>query len=146
MALASLLPPGSTIHAIDMDQRALGKVPEIHGGVEIRKVLADVNSLSLRLPCCDGVLMANSLHFVREQAQLLSRLTAVSQRFLVVEYERSSSSVWEPYPMNFQKLCALFREAGADDVHRINSRKSRFGGTMYSALAEVLNPDERKYV
>ena len=81
--------------------------------------------------------MANSLHFIREQAQLLSRLTAVSQRFLVVEYERSQSSRWEPYPIDFQKLGALFHEVGADAVHRIKTRKSRFGGTMYSALAEV---------
>lgn len=137
MALASLLAPGSTIHAVDIDQRALGKVPERHGDVAIRTVLADVNSLSLRLPCCDGILMANSLHFIQEQAQLLARLTAVSQRILVVEYERSSSNVWEPYPVNFQKLCALFHEAGAGAVHQISSQRSRFGGTMYSALAEV---------
>jgi ubiquinone/menaquinone biosynthesis C-methylase UbiE len=140
MALASLLAPGSTIHAVDMDQRALQKVPERHGGVAIRTVLADVNSLTLRLPYCDGVLMANSLHFIQEQAQLLARLTAVSQRFLVVEYERSSSNIWEPYPVNFQKLSALFHEAGAEAVHRINSRRSRFGGTMYAAFAEVVKP------
>jgi ubiquinone/menaquinone biosynthesis C-methylase UbiE len=136
VALASLVAPGSTIHAVDMDQRALRKVPEGHNGVEIRTLLADINSLSLRLPFCDGILMANSLHFIQEQAQLLARLTVVSQCFLVVEYERSSSSVWEPYPVNFQKLCALFRDAGAGAMQRINSRKSRFGGTMYSALAE----------
>jgi trans-aconitate methyltransferase len=137
VALASLLAPGSTIHAVDVDQRALRKVPERHGGVAIRTILADVNSLSLRLPPCEGVLMANSLHFIREQVQLLARLTAVSQRLLVVEYERSNSNIWEPYPVNFQKLCDLFHEAGADAVHRIHSRRSRFGGTMYSALAEV---------
>jgi len=142
MALASLLAPGSTIHAVDADQRALRKVPEEHGGVPIRTVLADVNSLSLRLPYCDGVLMANSLHFIQEQAQLLARLTDVSQRFLIVEYERSRSSRWEPYPIDFQKLSALFHEVGADAVYRINTRKSRFGGTMYSALAEV-DTDER---
>jgi ubiquinone/menaquinone biosynthesis C-methylase UbiE len=145
VALASLLAPGSIIHGVDMDQRALRKVPETHDGVAIRTVLADISSLSLRLPCCDGVLMANSLHFIREQAQLLARLTAVSQRFLVVEYEQSRASVWEPYPVNFQKLCDLFHKVGTDAVHRINSRRSRFGGTMYSALAEVLIPDERKY-
>lgn len=141
-ALASLLAPGSTIHAVDMDQRALQRVPERHDGVGIRKVLADINSRSLRLPCCDGVLMANSLHFIHEQSQLLSRLTAVSQRFLIVEYERSQSSRWGPYPVGFQKLNALFHEVGADAVHRINTRKSRFGGIMYSALAEV-DTDER---
>jgi len=137
VALASLLAPGSTIHAVDVDQRALEKVPERHGGVEIRTFLADINSHSLRLPNCDGILMANSLHFIQEQGQLLSRLTAVSQRFLVVEYERSRSSVWGPYPVNFQNLCDLFHEAGDYAVNQINLRKSRFGGTMYSALAEL---------
>jgi len=47
MALASLLAPGSSIHAVDADERAFRKVSEEHGGVPIRTVLADVNSLSL---------------------------------------------------------------------------------------------------
>jgi ubiquinone/menaquinone biosynthesis C-methylase UbiE len=145
LALASLLAPGSTIHAIDIDRRALRKIPESHDGVSIRTVVADINSLSLRLPPGDGILMANSLHFIQEQAQLLARLTAVTRRFLVVEYDRSRSSVWEPYPVNFNRLCDLFHEAGTDAVHRIDSRRSRFGGTMYSALAESKYPDERNH-
>lgn len=137
LALASLLAPGSMIHAIDVDARALQKIPERHSGVEIRTHFTDLNSLSLKLPPCDGFLMANVLHFIREQGQLLSRLMRFSQRFLVVEYERSSSSAWSPYPVNFEKLRALFLQAGADVVHQIDARKSRFGGTMYSAFAEV---------
>jgi len=136
IALASLLAPGSIIHAVDMNQRALERVPERHGNVAIRAVLADMNSPSLRLPQSDGILMANSLHFIPEQARLLARLASRAQRFLIVEYEQSRSSTWGPYPVNFENLCTLFQRAGVNNVERIGSLKSRFGGTMYSALAE----------
>lgn len=38
VALASLLPPGSLIHALDINLSILEKVPEVHNGVSIRKV------------------------------------------------------------------------------------------------------------
>lgn len=43
-ALAQLLAPGSTIHAVDLDQRALDEIPEQYDGVEIRKMVADLQS------------------------------------------------------------------------------------------------------
>jgi hypothetical protein len=65
VALAHLLAPGSTIDAVDLDQRALEGVPDYYDGVEIRKTLADIGSPSLRLPAVDGILMANTLHYIR---------------------------------------------------------------------------------
>jgi SAM-dependent methyltransferase len=57
-ALAELLVPGSTIHAVDLDQKALEEIPDRYYGVQIRKVLGDLRSSSLRLPSVDGILMA----------------------------------------------------------------------------------------
>ena len=135
-ALAHLLASGSTIHAVDLDQRALESVPDYYDGVEIRKTLGDIGSPSLRLPAVDGILMANTLHFIQQQQIFLRRLLAVTDRFLIVEYERTKPNPWRPYPVGFERLRQLFSEAGVERVEKLATRPSLFGGTMYSALAE----------
>jgi hypothetical protein len=131
-----LLAPGSMIHAVDLDQRALDGVPDSYDGVEIRKTLADIGSPSLRLPTVDGILIANTLHFIRDQQVFLSRLLSVADNFLIVEYERTRPNPWGPYPVGFERLCQLFTEAGVERVEKLATLPSLFGGTMYSALAE----------
>ena len=59
MTLASLLAPGSTIHAVDFDSTALQQIPDEYPGIGIRKALADLSSPGLRLPSVDGILLAN---------------------------------------------------------------------------------------
>lgn len=135
-ALAQLLAPGSTIYAVDLDQRALKDIPDRYEGVEIRKIVGDLQSPSIRLPSVDGILMANALHFIQEQHLFLRRLLSVTDRFLVVEYERSRPSMWGPYPVGFERLCELFSRAGVERVEKLATRPSQFGGTMYSAFAE----------
>jgi hypothetical protein len=80
--------------------------------------------------------MANTLHFIEEQPALLQRLLLIADRFLVVEYERSRSSRWGPYPVDFERLRQLFAEVGIHHVEKIKTRPSLFGGTMYAAFAE----------
>jgi ubiquinone/menaquinone biosynthesis C-methylase UbiE len=135
-ALADLLASGSTIHAVDLDQRALESVPDHYDGVEIRKTLGDIRSLSLRLPAVDGILMANTLHFIQEQQVFLRRVLSVTDRFLIVEYGQTKPNPWRPYPVGFERLRQLFTEAGVERVEKLATRPSLFGGMMYSALAE----------
>jgi SAM-dependent methyltransferase len=135
-ALAQLLAQGSMIHAVDLDPRALESVPDHYNRVEIRKTLGDIGSPSLRLPPVDGILMANTLHFIQTQQALMRRLLSVTDRFLIVEYERSKPNRWGPYPVGFERLRQLFTEAGVERVEKLAIRPSLFGGTMYSALAE----------
>jgi ubiquinone/menaquinone biosynthesis C-methylase UbiE len=134
-ALADLLAFGSTIHAVDLDQRTLQQIPERDDGVEIRKIVGDIRSPGLRLPPVDGILMANTLHFIREQEVLLKRLLSLTDRFLVVEYERSRPNRWGPYPVGFDRLRQLFSQAGVERVEKLATRPSLFGGTLYSAIA-----------
>jgi SAM-dependent methyltransferase len=135
-ALAQSLAPGSTIHGVDLDQEALKQIPDEYHGVAIRKVLGDLRSPGLRLPSVDGILMANSLHFIQDQNLFLRKLLSVTDCFLIVEYERSKPSPWGPYPVGFERLCELFSESGVERIERLATRRSRFGGTMYSALAQ----------
>jgi ubiquinone/menaquinone biosynthesis C-methylase UbiE len=134
--LAQLLAPGSTIHAVDLHEKAMEGIPDRYDGVEIRKVVADIESSSLRLPSVDGILMANVLHFVREQHLLLKRLLSSTDCFLIVEYERSRPNPWGPYPVGFKRLCELFAAVGVEQVEELGTRPSRFGGTIYSAFAK----------
>jgi hypothetical protein len=136
IALAESLAFGSTIHAVDLDQRALGGIPDQYHGVTIRKVLGDLRSPGLRLPPVDGILMANSLHFIQDQRLFLRKPLSVTARFLIVEYERSRPSLWGPYPVGFETLRELFSETGVQRVEKLATRRSRFGGSMYSAFAE----------
>ena len=136
MALAQLLAPGSTIYAVDLDPRALEGIPRQRNGVEIRTIVTDLQSSSLRLPSVHGVLMANTLHFIEEQQAFLRRLLSVADCFLIVEYERTKPNPWGPYPVGFEKLRQLFTEAGVERLEKLATRPSLFGGTMYSALAE----------
>jgi hypothetical protein len=84
----------------------------------------------------DGILMANSLHFIQDQHRFLRRLLSVTDCFLIVEYERSKPSPWVPYPVGFERLSEFFSKAGAERVEKLATRQSRFGGTIYSALAK----------
>src|SRR6201987_2592871 len=80
VALAQLLAPGSTIYGVDLDRRTLEGIPDQHDGMEIRKIVGDLQSSSLRLPPVDGILMANTLHFIQEQQPLLRRLLSLGGR------------------------------------------------------------------
>jgi SAM-dependent methyltransferase len=141
VALGQLLAPGSTIYAVDLDRRTLEGIPDQHDGVEIRKIVGDLQNSCLHLPPVDGILMANTLHFIQDQHALMRRLLSVADRFLIVEYERRRPNRWGPYPVGFERLRQLCSEAGVERVERLATRPSLFGGTMYSALAERSKPN-----
>ena len=138
VALAQLLVPGSTIYAVDFDQRALEEIPDQHNRVEIRKIVGDLQSSSLRLPSVAGILMANTLHFIQEQQIFLKRLRSVADHFLIVEYERSKPSRWGPYPVGFERLRQLFTDAGVERVEKLTTKPSRFGGTICNSCRSAL--------
>jgi hypothetical protein len=56
--------------------------------------------------------MANSLHFIQHQHLLLSKLLLVTNRYLIVEYERSKPSPWVPHPIGFERLSAFQENMG----------------------------------
>src|SRR6476469_4415874 len=66
-ALASLLPGGSRIHAIDADEKTIKEIPSSYNGVGIEKSVLDFTSDRLVLQHMDGIMMANSLHYVKEK-------------------------------------------------------------------------------
>lgn len=138
-ALADLLPRESIITAMDRDAAALKEVPEQFGGARIVKHLGDFVHDAIPAMELEGILLANALHFVREQTGLISKLAEQLNPtgvFLLVEYDMDTPGPWVPYPLSFTTLADLFHGAGFPSVMRLAERPSAFGrARLYSAWA-----------
>ncbi len=138
LALAALLAPGSTIHAMDRDRWALRKIPSADDGVRIMTHIGDFTNETWPFADLDGILMANSLHYVEDQAAFIracARQMTSHRRFLIVEYDTDEASRWVPYPVSRTTLTALFAHAGYLSVTFLRSLPSRYRrASLYSAL------------
>ena len=138
VALAALLAADSTIHAIDRDGLALRNIPAEHHGVRIKTHRGDFTNLTWPFADLDGILMANSLHHVDDQAALIraceSRMT-LRRRFLIVEYDTNEASRWLPYPVSQRRLTALFASAGYSSIRLLRTRPSVYRrALLYAAV------------
>ncbi len=137
-ALAMLLPPGSSIYAVD---RAASWSDPGDLPVTIHFLLEDFETASLDLPPLDGILMANALHYVRRQDAFLARIRqhlAPDGAFLMVEYDTDKPvQTWVPYPISFASLSKLFRGQGFARISKLQERPSVYrSGKLYSALLQ----------
>ena len=144
-ALGELLGPGSHVTAVDRDARVMR---HIVSGMAVRYpgVTVDVRAADFRGPLglhdLDGVVMANSLHFVRERAGLLRSVKAMLRpggRLVVVEYGTDHGNPWVPHPFTYEKWVEMAGDAGFTGTRLLTTIPSRHLGSMYSALS--LRPD-----
>jgi ubiquinone/menaquinone biosynthesis C-methylase UbiE len=141
-ALRSLLAPTSTIYAIDRDPRAIREQQERLArnpdGATIILRQGDF-TVPLDLPPLNGVLMANTLHFVRDQEPTLRQIRSYLKpggTLLLVEYDFRVPRPWVPHPIAAQRFAALVTSAGFVDPTPIATRHSpTSGASMYSATA-----------
>ena len=136
VALASQLPPGSVVHAMDVDADVLKGVPPRRGGVDITTRVGDFTEFPWPFEALDGVLMANALHYVRDQAAFLPRLDAYARRrrVLLVEYDTEQANPWVPYPLGYAAAVELFRTCGYG-VTALGRRRSAYRrAEIYGAL------------
>jgi ubiquinone/menaquinone biosynthesis C-methylase UbiE len=145
LALAELLGADSTIHAIDQDaaalevlatryarlERRLGRAP----GLETR--VADFTK-DLGLFELDGIVMANSLHFMKDKGPVLKRVRGMLKTgapLLLVEYDADRGNPWVPYPISFETWRALAAANGFSEPRLLDSEPSRFMSRIYSTAA-----------
>ncbi|HEY6901501.1 MAG TPA: class I SAM-dependent methyltransferase [Puia sp.] len=130
-ALARFLPAGSSLYGVDLR-------PTLHsasvGEVSLIPVKTDFINIPLPLDDLDGVLMANSFHYVKDKPEFLDRLQKLVLRpgapLLLVEYDTDRPvPTWVPWPVSFHSLQALLPQA-----RKLGEAPSRFGGKMYAAL------------
>jgi len=137
-ALSTWLAPESTVHAID--KASLHQLPNQFGKVIIDKAQLDFVKEELPLPSLDGILMANSLHYVKDQIAFIKKTDKYLKKtgcFIIVEYDTESANPWVPYPLGFSSLKSLFTKAGYTSVSKLHERPSVYNSAMmYSALIE----------
>ena len=153
-ALRELLGPSGTIYAVDRDGKAIRQQREqLTGaghGATIVPLQADFTQ-PLDLPALDGILMANALHFIRDQQSVLSLAIGYLRRggqMLLVEYDVAAPLPWTPFPVPFARFQALAADVGLIQPAKIGSRVSPSSGvTMYAAIAtRPAIYDERAFI
>ena len=144
-ALADLLGPNARITAVDRDSgsvRRLGSAGVQSSAASIQTVVADFTR-PLRLSDLDGVVMANSLHFVRDKAPVLASVLKMLRpggALIVVEYETDRGNPWVPHPFSFATWERMAVAAGFEVPKLLHRHPSRHFGSMYSA--SCLRPRE----
>ncbi|MES1225815.1 MAG: class I SAM-dependent methyltransferase [Bacteroidota bacterium] len=138
LALANLLQAGSTVYAVDTNTSALKKLPS-NDKVSIRPVQSDFITDQFEFSNLDGILMANSLHYVKDKSAFIGKMIKYLKSggcFLMVEYDTDKPvSTWVPYPTSFQTLKKIFAAAGFISAQKMNERPSVYNnGKMYSAI------------
>lgn len=134
LALADLLGPSAHIVAVDKDAGALRAIGH---GIETR--VADFTK-PLDLRDLDGIVMANSLHYVRDKQPVLERVRSMLRpagRLIVVEYGADRGNPWVPYPFTYPQWETISARAGFKNTRLLKTVPSRWLGSMYSAKSEA---------
>ena len=133
-ALSDLLGSEARIVAVDKDASALRA---LDSRFETR--VGDFTK-PLDLHDLDGVVMANSLHYVRDKQPLLESVRQMLKpggRLIIVEYGTDRGNTWVPYPFTYAQWEKLAERAGFTRTRLLSTVPSRWLGTMYSAVSEA---------
>jgi len=140
MALADLLGSGAHITAVDRDEGALRRFAAEVGrrfpATQVETLVADFRK-TLPLAGLDGVVMANSLHFLRDKSSVLASVKAMLRpggRLIVVEYGSDRGNPWVPHPFTYARWEQMAAEAGFEHTRQLGAVPSRYLGSMYSAV------------
>ncbi len=139
-ALAGLLQKGGIIHAIDKLPVTLQRHP-LPQHISIYTKQLDFVHHILPFNQLNGILMANSLHFVANKAHFITTVAkqlVTGGLFLVVEYDTDTANPWVPYPVGCASLQALFAKAGYPSFVQLQTILSLYHtGNIYAALIKT---------
>ena len=141
LALADLLGPSGRIVAVDKDRRALelnaDRIRARFPATMLTTLVADLTR-SLDLPELDGLVAANSLHYVPRDRQVdvvrgLAAHLRPGGRFVVVEYDADRGNPYVPHPFSYGSWERLAAAADLVDTRHLGRVPSRFLDAIYSA-------------
>ncbi|MFO7631266.1 MAG: class I SAM-dependent methyltransferase [Caldilinea sp.] len=141
LALAELLGHEGALYAVDRDRGALERLAR---AVYARFPKQNLQLLPgdfmrpLNLPLLDGIVMANSLHFVERKPDVLAQVRSYLRpggRLIVVEYNTDRGNRWVPFPFSFITWQRLAAEAGFEHTMLLATHPSSFLGEFYSAAS-----------
>jgi ubiquinone/menaquinone biosynthesis C-methylase UbiE len=135
-ALAGLLTGSPTIYAVDMDRSALDQI-QLPGHTKLVRLHQNFEKGFHSEPL-DGVLMANSLHYVNDKKIYLRKITALLKpdgHLILIEYDTNKRNAWVPYPIRYNDLDDLVTETGLRMIGKLAEVPSLFRtANIYSAL------------
>ena len=133
-ALAGCLKEGSKIYAVDREMPSIAST----GHIDIECIRADMEHITFSPGELDGILMANSFHYVKDKNRLIENLKSFLKSdgmFLIVEYDTEKANRWVPFPLSFKNLGLLFENNGFGSIKKIGERSSVFGPQkMYASV------------
>lgn len=139
LALRDLVGADAELYSIDQDGRRLKEqaraFAQMFPRTNIHFIHANL-SHALALPPLDGAIMANVLHFFRNQKEILEHVRGFLKpggTLLVVEYNDDRGNQWVPHPMRFETFRSLAERAGFKDVRLLATYPSRFLHEIYAA-------------
>ncbi|HVU56094.1 MAG TPA: class I SAM-dependent methyltransferase [Puia sp.] len=139
-ALSQLLLTGSTIYGVDMHptlrRQTISPTDDADNPTSIIPIEADFVKDPLDLPPLDGILMANSLHYVKDKTAFIQKVKSYMRPdspFIIVEYDTDTPvPTWVPYPVGYDSLTRLFKD---HTIQKLGERPSTYGrANMYAAL------------
>jgi len=141
LALADLIGATGHIYSVDKDRGALREQERAmrsrFPGITVHYLTADFTQ-RLDLPPLDGIVMANSLHYVRKKdpvLQLVRSYLKPGGRLIIVEYNADRGNTWVPYPFSYHTWEVLARQNGFSGTQLLATVPSRFFGEIYSAVS-----------
>ena len=141
LALADLIGPRGIIYSVDKDRGSLREQEQAMKARFPDRTVYYINadfSSRLDLPPLDGIVMANSLHFLRKKEAMLQSIHGylkTAGRLLIVEYNADRGNPWVPYPFSYQTWEMLARQNGFTHTELLATVPSRFLGEIYTAVS-----------
>jgi len=141
LALADLIQPAGSIYSIDQDGSAL-QAQERQMKVRFPQVQVHYWKTNytrpLELPPLDGIIAANTLHFLQHKEPVLDLFYAYLKpagRMILVEYNVEQGNYAVPYPLPYPAWERLAQRTGFTATQLLATRPSRFLREIYSALS-----------
>lgn len=134
-ALLALLPPASFVHAVDQDENALSLLrKQIEGTARTYTLNFELDDLPFSQ--LDGIMLANALHFVKDQPKLLIRIKSLLKPgavLILIEYDLSTGNAWVPFPVRFEKMKKICEALGFSRIEKLGEVPSRYNSSnIYS--------------
>ena len=140
LALRELLGLSANIYAVDRDRNRLTFLEQAYrarfGSVKNLQLVPGDFTRALDLPPLDGILMANSLHFLRDKERTLRHVGSFLKPggvLLLIEYNVDQGNPWVPHPLSFETFCEIALRVGFSAPRLLAKKTSSFLHEFYSA-------------
>lgn len=140
LALADLVHPQSEIYSIDLDNHRLQIQKKLFQQMFPTREVYYYNTdftKQLVLPPLDGIIMANSLHYIQDKKIFLMRVKRYLKktgRIIFVEYNTERHNYWVPYPISYRNLYELLNSLGFYATTLLSTIPSQFLKEIYAAV------------